>query len=226
MSWRLAKSLETLRTQVNAVAPKRSKASDGTLGDTAHSKVKSEHNPNSKGVVTAMDITHDPKNGADMNLLAQDLIKDKRTWYVIFNKRIWEAGKWQAYYGANDHSKHLHISTKQDARTYDNASKWSIKEDEVKTSRTDSIWLNRVARYLHSPTDRQKNGWAGRDLSTLLSEIYETPWFKKQALAVKDYDRVVAENKKLKAEAANAGDANLMGKALIELIARFGYKKG
>lgn len=31
MSWRLAKSLEVLRSQVNAAYPKRSKASDGTI---------------------------------------------------------------------------------------------------------------------------------------------------------------------------------------------------
>jgi len=177
MSWRLAKSLETLRTQVNAVAPKRNKASDGTLGDTAHSKVKSEHNPNSKGVVTAMDITHDPKNGADMNLLAQDLIKDKRTWYVIFNKRIWEAGKWQAYYGANDHSKHLHISTKQDARTYDNASEWSIKEDEV-INRGRAIRLLRLTR--RGTSERQIKALIGRNEDEWLDEVYRASWFKEQ----------------------------------------------
>ena len=33
MAWRLAKSLEKLRSQVNAKHPKRSKASDGAIGD-------------------------------------------------------------------------------------------------------------------------------------------------------------------------------------------------
>src|SRR5688572_5430698 len=110
MAWRLAKSLITLRNQINQLAPYRSTASDGTIGDSAHAAVKSEHNPNSAGVVTAMDITHDPAQGADMNALASKLISsgDDRIWYIIFNKRIWEGGSWSPYYGANDHSKHLH----------------------------------------------------------------------------------------------------------------------
>jgi len=42
MSWRLARSLEPLRNEVNAAAPNRSKASDGTIGDTAHSSRASD----------------------------------------------------------------------------------------------------------------------------------------------------------------------------------------
>src|SRR4051794_9209283 len=60
MAFRLAKALETLRSQVNAAHPTRRKASDGWIGDTAHSARKSDHNPNSAGVVCALDMTHDP----------------------------------------------------------------------------------------------------------------------------------------------------------------------
>src|SRR5215212_9158416 len=35
-SWRAAKSLLTLRTQINQKAPNRNKASDGTIGDARH----------------------------------------------------------------------------------------------------------------------------------------------------------------------------------------------
>jgi len=131
MDWRLANSLITLRTQVNAMWPNRSKASDGTIGDAAHQAQHSEHNPNAAGVVTAMDITQDPANGADMQVLADMLIasKDSRTWYIIFNRRIWQADTgWQPYSGTADpHTNHLHISVAQDAAHYDNAAKWSIK---------------------------------------------------------------------------------------------------
>lgn len=126
MSWRLAKSLVTLRDQVNATYPKRNKASDGTIGDAAHSSRVSQHNPNPQGVVTAMDITHDPANGLDAGQLAEKLIKDPRAWYVIWNRRIWEAGKWTNYSGSNPHTKHVHISTKQDANNYDNSSNWQL----------------------------------------------------------------------------------------------------
>lgn len=133
MAWRLARCLDTLRTQVNQAYPNRNKASDGTIGDSAHASTVSQHNPNSAGVVTAMDITHDPGHGADMNKLKEQLIKDSRTWYVIFNRRIWETGiGWKNYYGSNPHDKHLHISTKQTSNYYDNANKWNIGGEEMK----------------------------------------------------------------------------------------------
>jgi hypothetical protein len=130
MAWRLAKSLETLRTQLNNAHPNRSKASDGTIGDTAHSATVSQHNPNKAGVVTAMDITHDPAHGVDGQTLANQLIGDSRTWYVIFNGRIHVDGVWQKYTGSNKHEKHVHISTKQNSGAYDNAALWNIKGQE------------------------------------------------------------------------------------------------
>lgn len=140
---RLANSLVTLRNQVNALWPNRNKASDGWLGDAAHQAVKSEHNPNSAGVVTALDITHDPAHGADMNQLKESLIRDSRTWYVIFNRRIWEAGVWKAYYGSNPHDKHLHISVKQSATVYDNGSQWNLTGKEgTPLTLEDKAWIS------------------------------------------------------------------------------------
>lgn len=118
MAWKLAGSLEQLRKQINALAPKRSKASDGTIGDAAHSARKSDHNPDTGGVVRAIDFTHDPKNGMDAEKLAAALIasKDPRIKYIIWNKRILagkngpSAWKWRAYSGSNPHTKHIHIS--------------------------------------------------------------------------------------------------------------------
>lgn len=40
MAWRLAKSLVTLREQVNALSPNRSRVSDGTIGDKTEAAVK------------------------------------------------------------------------------------------------------------------------------------------------------------------------------------------
>ena len=130
MSWRLAKSLEKLRAQINAVAPRRNKLSDGTIGDQAHSNRPSDHNPNAAGVVTAMDITHDPVNGVDGNVLSSALKRDSRVKYIIFNGEIWKArtGKWEKYRGSNAHRKHVHVSVKPDV--YDSLAPWVLSVTE------------------------------------------------------------------------------------------------
>lgn len=45
MAWRLAKSLVQLREQINALSPNRSKVSDGTIGNAAHSARTSNQAP-------------------------------------------------------------------------------------------------------------------------------------------------------------------------------------
>ena len=116
MNWRVAQSLDTLRKQVNAMAPGRSVASDGTIGDAAHSARTSDHNPNDDGVVTAMDITNDPLHGLDSGVLAEQLrvSQDPRIKYVISNSRIFSSKEkpwtWRPYTGTNAHTKHVHVS--------------------------------------------------------------------------------------------------------------------
>jgi peptidoglycan hydrolase-like protein with peptidoglycan-binding domain len=88
--------------------------SDGSIGDTAHSARKSDHNPNAQGVVTAIDITADTANGVDGHELSRTLAQDGRTKYVIFAGEIYRSYKphlgWTKYTGANPHNKHVHIS--------------------------------------------------------------------------------------------------------------------
>lgn len=123
-SWRLAKSLEKLREQINAAAPARSKLSDGSIGDPAHATRASDHNPNLAGVVTAIDVTHDPQQGVDGNMLFRWVTTDPRTKYAIFNGQIWKArtGKREVYAGANSHSHHVHVSVKPESA--DDVSLW------------------------------------------------------------------------------------------------------
>lgn len=124
MSWKLAPSLETLRKQVNALAPHRSKASDGTIGDTAHSARTSDHNLDKAGIVRAIDFTNDPAGGCDAQKLADMLVaaKDPRIKYIISRGKIVSgsgqkqpAWKWRPYSGSNKHDKHVHISVKAGA---------------------------------------------------------------------------------------------------------------
>jgi hypothetical protein len=122
MAWRVAHSLNTLLAQLNALAPKRSKLSDGSIGDTAHQNRSSDHNPwyppPGGGIVTARDFTHDPAGGLDCHRLADVLAnrRDTRIKYIIWNRRILSGRQgpspwvWRAYSGANPHTQHLHLS--------------------------------------------------------------------------------------------------------------------
>jgi hypothetical protein len=136
MAWRLAHSLTRLRDQVNAAYPNRSKASDGTIGDAAHAASSSDHNPNSAGVVTALDLTNDPANGFDVHQLAERVRLNPHpdAKYIISNGRI--AGihtgwQWRNYTGSNPHSRHAHFSVGRgpDGRStapYDNKVDWPV----------------------------------------------------------------------------------------------------
>ncbi|MGB8509521.1 MAG: MBL fold metallo-hydrolase, partial [Pyrinomonadaceae bacterium] len=138
--WRVAKSLLTLRDQVNRRAPHRNKASDGTIGDAAHCQRTSDHNPwvrdGSVGVVTALDITHDPSGGCDANTIAEAIraSRDTRVKYIIWNRHIANSAaigasqpwQWRPYGGSNPHTHHVHISVKPDKASYDSTDAWAI----------------------------------------------------------------------------------------------------
>ncbi len=138
--WRVALGLETLRKQLNAKFPNRSKLSDGGIGDPSHQSRSSDHNPwvreGSMGVVTARDFTHDKANGCDCEKLAESLraARDSRVKYIIWNRRICSSfpknGKpawaWRAYAGSNGHTHHLHLSVKPAKSLYDSETSWSL----------------------------------------------------------------------------------------------------
>lgn len=140
--WRLAKALSTLRDQVNSRYPERSKKHDGALGDASHAGRVSDHNPSIMddihGVVSALDITHDPKGGCDAHALIEHLrtTKDPRIKYCISNGRIFSSvtspWTWRKYTGANPHRAHVHISVKGDKRHYDSVTKWKLPDADGK----------------------------------------------------------------------------------------------
>lgn len=140
MTWRVAESLLVLRDQVNTVAPGRSRASDGTIGDVAHKSRASDHNAWVDGnVVTALDVTHDPRHAMDCTILADQLVasKDDRIKYIIWNRRIWNPSvgpNWRVYRGKNPHTLHLHLSVRPEKRLYDAKDKWSVKAQGIQTS--------------------------------------------------------------------------------------------
>jgi len=132
MVWRVAKSLNVLLGQINAVAPNRDKSSDGSIGDEAHSHTASDHNPNENGVVTARDFTHDPANGFDSWAFFERLRlgRDHRIKYAISNGRIFSSkvSPWETrrYSGSNAHAHHIHVSVMGDPSLYDDSTPWNI----------------------------------------------------------------------------------------------------
>jgi hypothetical protein len=141
--WRVAKALLKLRAQVDAMAPNRKKASDGTIGDARHcasADSTSDHCPRIRdagiGIVAAMDITHDPTGGCDAGKLAKALhaSRDSRIKYIIWNRKIANsapqgaspAWAWRDYHGANPHDHHVHISVKPSKSLYDSESSWTL----------------------------------------------------------------------------------------------------
>ncbi len=137
MAWREALSLTVLLDEVNKRWPTRNKDSDGEIGDEAHQERTSDHNawitdrpgPN---VVSAIDITHDPKSGCDSYALAELLKanRDPRIKYLISNRKICSSAvspwQWRPYYGANPHDHHVHISVLPNKAKYDDTSTWHI----------------------------------------------------------------------------------------------------
>lgn len=148
MAWRVAKSLDQLLKQVNALVPGRDKSSDGSIGDERHqAESSSDHNPwvhdGVMGVVTARDFTNDPAHGMNSRKLAEALLasKDPRIKYIISNREIASgsgqsqpAWVWRKYTGINPHDHHCHVSVKADKAHYDDEAPWTFNMDASPTS--------------------------------------------------------------------------------------------
>lgn len=127
----VAPAAQAILTQATQLWPNRNRASDGTLGDPAHAARVSDHNPGHNGLVHAADLTHDPANGVDCNVLAEQIKDDPRVKYVIWNRRIWNPSisrSWRPYTGSNPHDHHMHVSV-TDAGEND-ASPWFDTTEE------------------------------------------------------------------------------------------------
>lgn len=195
---RRAKVLETLLGQVNQLAPNRSKASDGWIGDPDHQATDSDHNPNAQDIVLAQDITHDPANGADIQKIADAIIasNDPRIWYIIFNKRIWERGVgWKPYTGKaiyNDHTKHGHFNADHVSRLFDDGKKLTIGEEDMTLKPNDvaeifRLWAGR------EPNENEVGDFTGKYLEDVTKYLRESD-AGKQVAAYRDLgSRVVRE---------------------------------
>jgi hypothetical protein len=119
---KLCKAGQQLRLQVDDNYPDRDRASDGWIGNLAHSLRPSDHNPDEQGIVRAIDIDRDLSGKAKPDLMPDlaDQIrlfakrdKSKRVSYVIFNGRIASSRmgwRWRTYKGSSPHTSHCHVS--------------------------------------------------------------------------------------------------------------------
>jgi len=186
---RLANCLVTLRAQIDARWPNRSKSNDGWIGDADHQTRPSDHNPGDDGVVEAIDVTHDPAGGFDSYVFAELLRnkRDRRIEYVISNGRIFYAGgampwQWQSYSGASPHTAHVHISCQPSASVYDDASAWDIESAPERPG----VHRGIVATYFGGPSDAMSGtktaygsliapGWWDRPGVALPARINDRP---------------------------------------------------
>lgn len=134
MAWRVAQSLEKLRDQIDEKYPDRSKESDGTIGDGDHQNRSSDHNPWFQDhIVTALDITHDPDVGVNIDRLTDELAasRDPRIKYLIANGLILDSREgnnpwvWVDYTGPNPHRTHMHVSVIPDDSA-DDTRRWDL----------------------------------------------------------------------------------------------------
>lgn len=130
-SWHLAPALVQLRREIDARFPGRSKVSDGSIGDAAHSARTSDHNPDAAGTVCAIDVTGAGGVGdAIWNFILTK--RPARVKYAIYRGRMVRSydkpgvPAWTptAYTGSNQHTSHIHVSVTQSGKT--SAAAWGF----------------------------------------------------------------------------------------------------
>jgi hypothetical protein len=161
-SWVLIAAGESLFAEFNRIAPGRDHASDGSIGDTAHSQEVSDHNPDETGAVPIHDADHINEVHAidvDNNLNESDLTMEKvvqfmldrcrsgaekRLRYIIYYRRIWEADngwKQRAYTGASAHTEHAHFSFSYVTSLEASTVSWHLEDIPVALTSADKTWI-------------------------------------------------------------------------------------
>lgn len=149
--WRNARTLVTIIDQGRSAVSSVPRRLWGTIGDEKHRSRKSDHNPwlqrGRYGVVTAVDIPHQPAKGLDCTSVAASLVKhrDRRVKYVIWNRRILSYKRisrtpgwaWRPYKGPNPHTHHLHLSVRpeycDDTKPWQIDWSWTVGERIMRT---------------------------------------------------------------------------------------------
>ena len=134
VDWYLAPSLAVLRAEIDARWPRRDHTSDGTIGDADHQASKSDHNPNARGSVNAIDVDED---GVDFAAIFAAIKRHPSARYVIYEQRLYHRLRgWvsEPYAGVNPHDHHFHLSIDQTAEAEQDRRSWGLLEDEMLTA--------------------------------------------------------------------------------------------
>lgn len=180
-AWELVPSLVALRSEFNALAPNRDKASDGAVGDAAHQQTSSDHNPDetsdalrdhdpdSKNEVHAIDVDRDLREpGVIMEDVVQHILSrcrsgaENRLKYVIFDRRIWSASSgWRqnAYNGSNPHDHHAHFSASYATAREADTRSWTL-EDLM------AIDYNKIREIIREEIDKRVDAIAPANVPT------------------------------------------------------------
>jgi hypothetical protein len=146
----LVPSLVRLRTEFNTTFPGRDKRSDGWIGDSAHQGRGSDHNPDGRGLVHAIDVDANLGSGVDMRDVVGLIVarcrsgKEKRLTYVIHDRTIWSATQgWTArrYPGDNPHTAHAHFSASSIPARERDTGTWHLEEVPVALTAADKKWI-------------------------------------------------------------------------------------
>jgi hypothetical protein len=152
----LVPCLDALRSEFNRNFSRRDKASDGWIGDPAHQASSSDHNPDERGYVHAIDVDEDLRApGATMRECVEEVVRrhrtgaDNRLTYVIYDRTIWSASNdWRPrdYSGSNPHDKHAHFSASYVRARESSRAPFGVEDIVTQADRDDIV--NRVVAQL------------------------------------------------------------------------------
>jgi hypothetical protein len=211
----LTPGMKNLGNQINAWAPDRDGASDGAVGDYAHTQEHSGHNPDdtshhnaewdgdsdNKSEIRAIDVDIDFKNGATAQQLVDHIVGLKPSSvlrYVIYNRKIYEASngwKSRTYTGASPHTEHIHFSGAYSNASDDNKSyNFKLEEIPVALTAADKTWIQeQIADVWNQAVSVNGENWkANSALGYTTRKAYEIEKAQLTAQAIADavYERL------------------------------------
>lgn len=215
----LIPSLAALRDEFNRTFPGRSRYSDGWIGDAAHQAGPSDHNPDERGYVHAIDVTKDLNTpGASMQEIVNKIVADcragreTRLTYVIFNRRIASASRgwtWRDYSGSNPHDKHAHFSGSNAPAKERNTARWALIEKGKDVLDNDDQKV--IRGIVKEVVIEELNSWAKRD--PIASIFARTGYVANQAMPA-----LLSSVGQIKADELSPEEIDALAAAIVEAM--------